>query len=53
MTRLIRLKIKYENLFNEKQNIYNNIIEKTIGNIKGDIINDIENSYSVKFKIME
>ena len=38
ISRLARLKIKYENVFNEKLNIYNNIIEKTIGNIKGDII---------------
>ena len=27
-------------IFNEKLNIYNNIIEKTIDNIKDDIIND-------------
>ena len=32
------LKKKYENTFNEKLNIYDNVIEKTIGNIKGDII---------------
>ena len=40
ISRLLRLKIKYENIFNEKLNIYNNIIEKTIGNVKGDIIYD-------------
>ena len=28
ISRLSRLKIKYENVFNEKLNIYNNIIEK-------------------------
>ena len=26
------------NIFNEKLNIYDNVIEKTIGKIKGDII---------------
>ena len=41
---ITKLKIKYENVFNEKLNIYNNIIEKTIGNIKGDIIfNNLRN----------
>ena len=35
---LLRLKTKYENTFNEKLNIYDNIIEKTIGNIKVHII---------------
>jgi hypothetical protein len=44
ISRLARLKIKYENIFNKKLNIYNNIIEKTIGNIKGDIIiNNLRN----------
>ena len=44
ISRLARLKIKYENVFNEKLNIYNNIIEKIIGNIKGDIIfNNLRN----------
>ena len=38
ITRLLRLKTKYENIFNEKLNIYDNVIEKTIGNIKDDII---------------
>ena len=37
-SRLLRLKIKYENTFNIKLNISDNVIEKTIGNIKGDII---------------
>ena len=40
ISRLLRLKIKYENVFNEKLTIYDNVIEKTIGNIKGDIIYD-------------
>ena len=44
ISRLLRLKIKYENTFNEKLNIYDNVIEKTIGNIKGDIIyNNLKN----------
>ena len=34
------MKNKIWNLINEKLNIYNNIIEKTIDNIKGDIIYD-------------
>ena len=38
ISRLLRLKKKYENTFNEKLNIYDNVIEKTIGNIKGDVI---------------
>ena len=38
ISRLLRLKTKYENIFNEKLNIYDNFIEKTIYNIKGDII---------------
>ena len=38
ISRPLRLKIKYENTFNEKLNIYDNVIEKTIGNIKGDVI---------------
>ena len=40
VSRLLRLKIKYENVFNEKLNIYNYIIRKTKGNIKCDIIYD-------------
>ena len=44
ISRLLRLKKKYENTFNEKLNIYDNVIEKTIGNIKGDIIyNNLKN----------
>ena len=44
ISRLVRLKIKYENVFNEKLNIYNNIIEKTTCNIKSDIIfNNLRN----------
>ena len=41
---ILKLKIKYENTFNEKLNIYDNVIEKTIGYIKGDIIyNNLKN----------
>ena len=36
--KIIKIKKKYENTFNEKLNIYDNVIEKTIGNIKGDVI---------------
>ena len=44
ISRLIKLKIKYENVFHEELNIYNNVIEKTIGNIKGDILyNSLKN----------
>ena len=44
ISRLARLKIKYENVFNEKLNIYINAIGKTIGNINGDIIfNNLRN----------
>ena len=50
ISRLLRLKIKYENTFNEKLNIYDDVIKKTIGNIKGDIIynnlKDIGNEYN-------
>ena len=47
ISRLLRLKIKYENTFNEKLNIYDNVIEKTIGNIKGDIIyNNLKNIFN-------
>ena len=50
ISRLLRLKIKYENTFNEKLNIYDNVLEKTIGNIKGDIIynnlKDIDNEFN-------
>ena len=38
ISRLLKLKIKYENIFHVELNIYNNIIEKTIGNIKGDVL---------------
>ena len=44
ISKLLRLKIKYENTFNEKLNIYDDVIENTIGNIKGDIIyNNLKN----------
>ena len=47
ISKLLRLKIKYENTFNEKLNIYDNVIEKTIGNIKGDIIyNNLKNIFN-------
>ena len=35
---IIKIKNKNENTFNEKLNIYNNIIEKIIAIYKGDII---------------
>ena len=38
ISRLLTLKIKYENVFHEELNIYDIIIKKTIGNMKGDII---------------
>ena len=44
ISRLLRLKTKYENTFNEKLDIYDNVIEETIGNIKGDILyNSLKN----------
>ena len=44
ISRLLKLKIKYENVFHEELNIYNNVIKKTIGNIKGDILyNSLKN----------
>ena len=44
VSRLLKLKIKYENVFHEELSIYNNIIEKTIGNLKGDILyNSLKN----------
>ena len=49
ISRLLKLKIKYENVFHEELNIYNNVIEKTIGKIKGDILynslKDIGNNF--------
>ena len=42
ISRLLSLKIKYENAFDEKLNIYDNVIEKTIGNIKGDTSNNLK-----------
>ena len=38
ISRLLKLKIKYENIFHEELNIYDKVIEKTIGNIKGNIL---------------
>ena len=38
ISRLLKLKIKYENLFHEKLNIYDKVIENTIGNTKGNKI---------------
>ena len=46
---LLRLKTKYENIFNEKLNIYDNVIEETIGNIKGDILYNSLKSIGNKF----
>ena len=44
ISRLLKLKIKYENVFHEKLNIYDKVIEKTIGKIKGDILyNSLKN----------
>ena len=48
ITRLLKLKIKYENIFHEKLNIYDKVydkvIENTIDNIKGNIIyNSLKN----------
>ena len=44
ISRLLKLKIKYENIFHEELNIYDKVIEKTIGNIKGDILyNSLKN----------
>ena len=43
-SRLLKLKIKYENIFHEQLNIYDKIIEKIIGNTKGNIIyNSLKN----------
>ena len=36
--KIIKIKKKYENTFNEKLNIYDNVIEKTIGNICSSFI---------------
>ena len=44
ISRLLKLKIKYENVFNEKLNIYDKVIENTINNVKGNIIyNSLKN----------
>ena len=44
ISRLLKLKIKYENIFHEELNIYDKVIEKTIGNIKGNILyNSLKN----------
>ena len=44
ISRLLKLKIKYENIFHEELNIYDNVIEKTIDNIKGNILyNSLKN----------
>jgi hypothetical protein len=44
ISRLLKLKIKYENIFHEKLNIYDKVIENTIGNTKGNIIyNSLKN----------
>ena len=36
ISRLLKLKIKYENIFLEKLNIYDKAIENTIDKIKGN-----------------
>ena len=38
ISRLLKLKIKYKNIFNEEINIYDKVIKNTIDNMKGDII---------------
>ena len=38
ISRLLKLKIKYENIFHEKLNIYDKVIEITINNTKGNIL---------------
>ena len=44
VSRLLKLKIKYENVFHEKLNIYDKVIEITIKNTKGDILyNSLKN----------
>ena len=44
ISRLLKLKIKYENIFHEKLNIYDKVKENTIDNTKGNIIyNSLKN----------
>jgi len=44
ISRLLKLKIKYENIFDEKLNIYDKVIEITINNTKGNILyNSLKN----------
>ena len=44
ISRLLKLKIKYENIFHEKLNIYDKVIEITINNTKGNILyNSLKN----------
>ena len=44
ISRLFKLKIKYENIFHEKLNIFDKLIEITINNTKGNILyNSLKN----------
>ena len=44
ISRLLKLKIKYENLFLEKLNIYDKVMENPIGNTKGNkMYNNLKN----------
>ena len=44
ISRLLKLKMKYEDIFHEKLNIYDKVIENTIDNTKGNIIyNSLKN----------
>ena len=38
ISRVLKLKMKYEYIFHEKLNIYDKVIENTIDNTKGNII---------------
>ena len=55
ISRLLKLKIKYENIFNEELKIYNKVINNTINNIKGNIIyNSLKNiGKNYKYNIHE
>ena len=53
ISRLLKIKIRYEDIFHEKLNIYDKVIENTIDNTKGNIIYkslkniDIEYNYHI------
>ena len=38
ISRLLKIKMRYEDIFHEKLNIYDKVIENTIDNIKDNII---------------